>query len=51
MSVCAPGAADEEAMVAMTALRFAKESRRLDTENRPLGYYIEQAFELLNKPA
>jgi len=40
-----------DAMVAMTALRFAKESRRLDTENRPLTYYIEQAFELLKKSA
>lgn len=44
-----------DAMLAMTALRFAKENRRQDhsegKQDHPLSYYIDQAFDLLNQPA
>ncbi|MFM2087502.1 MAG: hypothetical protein RLZZ237_2371 [Pseudomonadota bacterium] len=44
-----------DAMIAMTALRFAKENRRQDNsegkQDHPLSYYIDQAFDLLHKSA
>ena len=39
------------AMMAIGALRFAKENWRKDNAAHPLTHYIEEAFDLLNHQA